>query len=109
MDQRDESIVSELKRRIPNDILTHLKKIIVFGSRIKGQQSEDSDLDIVALVDHKNSALEKRMEDIAYQVMWDYDFKPIISMKIFVEQQFQERLKRGFSFYKHVVNEGLAI
>ena len=109
MNPRDESIVSELKRRIPNDILTHFRKIIVFGSRVKGQQLEDSDLDIVALIDQKNSVLEKKMEDIIYQVMWDYDFKPIISIKIFVEKQFQERFKRGFSFYKHVVNEGLAI
>lgn len=49
------------------------------------------------------------MEDIAYAVMWDYDFKPIISLKVFTESQFNKARAKGFSFYKHIEKEGILV
>ena len=105
----DKAIVLEFKRKIPRAILAHLKKLLVFGSRIKGNASEDSDLDVIAIVDDKNFVIEKELDDIAYQVMWDHDFKPVISLKVFAEAQFYDALQRGFSFYRHVDAEGVIV
>ena len=109
MDSRDRDIIIEFKGRLSDDILTHLKKIIIFGSRVKGNSAEDSDLDVIALVDEKNSNLEKKLEDIAYQVMWEHDFKPIISLKVFAEGQFYNAVQSGFAFYQHVEKEGIVL
>ena len=106
---RDKAIVLELKRKIPQAILSHLKKLIVFGSRLKGSASEDSDLDVIAIVDDKNFVIEKELDDIAYQVMWDHDFKPVISLKVFGEAQFYHAVQKGFSFYRHVDMEGIVV
>ena len=80
MNEKDRALVMEFKKGLPADLKTHLKQLIVFGSRTTGKALSDSDLDMVALVDEKTVEMEKRFEDIAYQVMWDHDFNPIISL-----------------------------
>lgn len=109
MDEKDKKLIIELKRRFSSDIEKHVKKIIVFGSRVKEEADEDSDLDIVALIDEKNPDIVKSLEDTAYQIMWDHDFKPVISLKVFVESEFIDAVNKGFSFYKNVLKEGIVV
>lgn len=109
MDERDRALIEELKNRLSAEIAGHLRKIIIFGSRVRGEAVEGSDLDVIALVDEKTPEVEKKLEDIAYQVMWDHDFKPIISLKVFSESQFYGDSNRGFSFYRYVEKEGVTV
>ncbi|MDN3511258.1 MAG: nucleotidyltransferase domain-containing protein [Candidatus Jettenia sp. CY-1] len=109
MDEKDRALILEFKGRIPPSLKKHLKRLIVFGSRVKGEASEDSDLDILVLVDEKTPEIEKKLEDVVYQVMWDHDFKPIVSLKVFAESQFNNAANKGFSFYQHVEKEGISL
>jgi predicted nucleotidyltransferase len=109
MNEKDRQIVFELRNRLTDDVLKHLKRLVLFGSRAKGEETADSDLDILAIVDEKNTEIEKRLEDIAYQVMWDNDFKPIISLKVLAESHFLNALNKGYSFYRHVEREGITV
>jgi uncharacterized protein len=109
MNDNDRHMVEELKVRISSDARPHLKKLMVFGSRATNRASEDSDLDIIALVDVKTLEIERVLDDAAYQVMWDHDFKPIISLKVFDESRYNDALKKGYSFYKNVEKEGVAV
>ncbi len=109
MNEKDRELILKFKNRLPSDVKGHLRQIIVFGSRVKGEAKEDSDIDVIALVDKKTPEIERRLEDVAYQVMWDHDFKPIISLKVFAESQFNNAIKKGFSFYKHVQKEGVSV
>ncbi|HAX97895.1 MAG TPA: hypothetical protein DCY12_03115 [Candidatus Atribacteria bacterium] len=109
MNEKDRELVVELKRKLSSDPGNHLRRIIVFGSRVRSDEAEESDLDVIALVDEKSADIERRLEDIVYQAMWDYDFKPIISLKVFSESRFNNALSKGFSFYRHVQKEGVAV
>jgi predicted nucleotidyltransferase len=109
MNEKDRALILEFKRRLPLNMKHHLRRIIVFGSRIRGEATGDSDLDVIALVDDKTPETEKKLEDIIYQVMWDHDFKPIISLKVLAEAQFYHAIKKGFSFYKNVEREGVSV
>ena len=109
MEEKDRQLVLELKRRLPSEVLSHLKKLIMFGSRARGEGAEDSDLDLVALVDEKNTEIESKLSDAAYSVMWDHDFRPIISLKVFAESRFRSAAEKGYSFYRNVEREGVAL
>lgn len=109
MDERDKIIVKEFKSRIPQDIKSHIEKIIVYGSRARDEEDEFSDLDMAVIIDKKGSVIEKELEEIAYQVMWEYDFKPLISLKIFSKSDFNKSLRNGFSFYRNVEREGIIL
>jgi predicted nucleotidyltransferase len=109
MDMRDRELVLEFKNRLSQDTVKRIKRLIVFGSRAKGEATADSDLDLVALVDEFTPQLEAQLEDVAYQVMWDHDFKPIISLKVFQEASYADALGKGYSFYRRVEAEGIAV
>jgi predicted nucleotidyltransferase len=109
MKERDRNIILELKKRLPDDVIAHLLKVVAFGSRVRAGGEEDSDLDLLILVDRRTPELEAKIEDVAYQVMWDHDFKPIISIKIFTEAGYRSLLAEGFSFYKNIEREGVPL
>ncbi len=102
MSKKDKSIIIQFKERIPDKVRRNLVRIIIFGSRANGQSSRYSDLDVAVLVKRKTSQLEKSLEDIAYELMLENDFKPVISLKVFSQQNFDRRYKQGFSFYRNV-------
>ena len=107
--EQDRKIVLELKRRLSADLQKRVIKFILYGSRARGIYAEDSDLDLVALVDEKTPEIESALDDLAYGVMWDYDFKPIISLKVFSEARFRRSMEKGMSFYRHIEKEGIHI
>jgi uncharacterized protein len=109
MGEEDRQIVLELKRRLPVEVRARLARLILYGSRARGEAAEDSDLDLIALVDVKTPELEAQMEEVAYSVMWDHDFKPIISLKIFGEERFRSAEEKGYSFYRNVTREGIEL
>jgi predicted nucleotidyltransferase len=109
MGELDRLIVAELKGRLPAEVARHLKQMIIYGSRARGDAAEDADLDLVALVDEKTLELEAALDDIAYKVMWEHDFTPIISLKVFAEERFRASLAKGYSFYRNVERDGIVI
>ncbi|MCG6533449.1 MAG: nucleotidyltransferase domain-containing protein [Syntrophales bacterium LBB04] len=109
MKEEDRKIVLELKRRLSADLQKRVIKFILYGSRARGIYAEDSDLDLVALVDEKTPEIESALDELAYGVMWDNDFKPVISLKVFSEAHFLSSTEKGMSFYKHVEKEGIPI
>ena len=107
MNQADENIVNTFRNLLPEDARRSLKKLIIFGSRARGEATPNSDLDLAAIVESRNTALEHALDDAAYEVMWAHDFNPMISLKVFDEKQFNDALNRGFSFYKHIEKDGI--
>lgn len=108
LNQKDLQIVRDFKSRLPLDLAAFVSDVLVFGSRARNEASSDSDLDIAVLLKEHSSESESRLDDIAYQVMWDYDFRPIISLKVFSESEFHDAAKQ-FSFYRNVLREGVSI
>ena len=108
MSTKDKSIIIEFKERIPEQIRKQLVRIIIFGSRVNGKVNRYSDLDVAILVKRKTRQLERRLEDVAYDLMLEHDFKPVISLKVFGQEDFERRYKQGFSFYRHV-REGIVV
>jgi len=109
MKESDRRLVETLKSRLPENTRSHISQVIVFGSRARGEAGEDSDLDVAILVDNKTPEIERAIDDAAYSVMWDNDFTPIVSLKVFQEAKFRKAAEQGFSFYLHVTREGIAI
>jgi uncharacterized protein len=109
MKEKDRRIVEDIKRRIPEEMRRHVERFIVFGSRARGDAPVDSDLDLIALVDNKTPEIEKTLDDVAYEVMWDHDFNPIVSLKVFSKASFGSAVARDLSFYRNVDSHGITV
>jgi predicted nucleotidyltransferase len=109
LSRTEENITRTLKQRLEEVAGDRLRSVIAYGSRVWGQSDSESDLDVAAIVDNPNPELEAALLDAAYQVNWDYDFTPLISLKIFDAENFAKYLEKDFSFYRKISQEGISL
>jgi predicted nucleotidyltransferase len=102
-------LVQTLKKRLTEVAGEQLQAVIIYGSRVWGHPDPDSDLDVAAIVRECTPQLEGALLKAAYQVMWDHDFTPLISLKVFDAGNFAAYREKGFSFYRRVAEEGIAV
>jgi predicted nucleotidyltransferase len=102
-------LVDTLKKRLAEVAGEQLQAVIIYGSRAWGHPDPDSDLDVAAIVRDCTPQLEGALLEAAYQVMWDHDFTPLISLKVFDAGSFAAYRAKGFSFYRKVAEEGIAL
>jgi predicted nucleotidyltransferase len=102
-------LVQTLKKRLEEAAGQKLQAVIIYGSRAWGHPDPDSDLDVAAIVRDCTPQLEGALLEAAYQVMWDHDFTPLISLKVFDAGSFAAYREKGFSFYRKVAEEGIAL
>jgi len=102
-------LVHNLKNRLVEVAGEKLQAVIVYGSRAWGHPDPDSDLDVAAIVRDCTPQLEEALLEAAYQVMWDHDFTPLISLQVFDAGKFAAYREKGFSFYRKVAEEGIVL
>jgi predicted nucleotidyltransferase len=109
LSEADQRLVQDLKNRLKEVAGERLKALIAYGSRAWGAAGPESDLDLAALVSDYTPELEAALAEAAYQVMWEHDFTPMISLKVFDTENFAAFQERGFAFYRKVAEEGIAL
>ena len=109
MNDRIKTALTMFKREIPLSVSQHIVRILVFGSYARNEALPDSDLDIAVLVKRICPEVIETLDDCAYNVMWEFDFDPVISLKVFEESSFLEAAEKGFSFYRNVLQEGMPV
>lgn len=107
--QTEGKIIHDLKHRLAKAAGNRLQSVIVYGSRVWGKPDSESDLDVAVIVRDCSPQLQEDLLEAAYQVMWDHDFTPIISLTIFDSKNFAACLEKGYSFYRKVAQEGIAL
>lgn len=79
-------------------------KIIVFGSVARGDDHDDSDIDILILSNQREN-IEQVVDDEIARIM--YDKQELISAHIMDEEFFNQTM--NFSFLSSVLKEGVVI
>lgn len=96
-------------KKFTNDLASekNIVKIIAFGSRIRGDFHEDSDLDLLIILTNKNRRLKNKIYDKAYnyELKNDIPFSVIILSKY--EYDFNEKM--GSPFIKNIMKEGVVL
>lgn len=102
-----------------NEILSYLKseyqkvypdtlvRLYLYGSYARGDYTDNSDIDIVAIVKGERKNLQNKLKDI-----WDFsanmelDYNVIISPSVIPYDEF-ERYKEILPYYKNIAQEGV--
>jgi predicted nucleotidyltransferase len=97
-----ESFVKELRKRLGNNIVS----IRLFGSKVRGDFKEDSDIDIFILVKEKREA-RNEISDIAA----DYFFETNIPLSPVVYSLFEYKKNKELNsfFVENVEKEGIVL
>ncbi|HUV85900.1 MAG TPA: nucleotidyltransferase domain-containing protein [bacterium] len=98
--------VLEFARRAREELGDHIVRIILYGSRARGDYTEDSDIDILVVVrDIDAKEADERLSWLAWEVLEDYN--ELFSVRVVREDEYA--VKRGSSYYINVNEEGVAV
>jgi predicted nucleotidyltransferase len=98
-----ESFVEELRNRLGNEII----KIVLFGSKIRGDFSKESDIDIFILVREKTSDIRDKVGDLTEDYIFDNDIP--LSPVLYDLFEYQKNKELGSFFFENVEKEGISL
>jgi len=65
---KNDPVLAEIKQRLNETLGDNVERIILFGSRARGDAHKDSDYDVLLLVKKRSRELENQVNDIAYEM-----------------------------------------
>jgi excisionase family DNA binding protein len=68
----NDPVLAEIKQRLNETLGDNVERIILFGSRARGDAHKDSDYDVLLLVKKRSRELENQVNDIAYDMLDRY-------------------------------------
>jgi len=105
MKEKDLNIVRRFKSLVSKRVKVH--KLIVFGSRARGEGTWESDLDVFVLVDYYDHSIGRYISDCAWEAGFPEDIiiMPIaISLDTFKNSPICESV-----FIKNIYQEGVSV
>ncbi len=102
----DETLRRELKRRLADAFGERLKGVIIYGSEARGEASEDSDIDVMVLL---QGPLDL-WADISLGVDATYDLTLELGRAVHPDPvDAAEYAKGEFALYRNVKREGIVL
>ena len=99
-------IVDEIARKLRDALqesMEDFEGLYVFGSQVRGDATEDSDVDIVIILGNDYFLMPEPLADIWSQIM--YDYYDIIDIDL--HRQTRQKLEMNPFFHDEVVNKGV--
>ena len=71
MDERIKSLINKIKAHLIKMYGERIKKVILYGSYVRGEATSDSDIDILVLVDQSLNPFEAResISDLLFDIL----------------------------------------
>jgi predicted nucleotidyltransferase len=98
-----QSFVEELRSSLGNEIV----KIILFGSKIRGDSNKESDIDIFILLREKTSDIRDRVGNITADYIFDHDVP--LSPVVYDLYEYQRNKELESFFLENVEKEGVSL
>ena len=103
---RNIKILKELKLLLTQKAGEDINDVVLYGSQIQNKRNEESDYDVLIVLNRKYSWSERRsLIDICYEVSLKYDI--IIDSKIISRQELQETPLRSHPLFKDALMHGI--
>lgn len=100
--------VLELKSRLQDKFGDHLKRFIVFGSYIRGDNTPESDIDVFVTFDKEiDWKFKKEVLKISFDVELEYEV--VLDVKMYSEYEILHTIAGATPFVENVFREGVAV
>ena len=97
------SFVKELKDKHGAKI----EMIILFGSVARGEDREDSDIDVLVITNYDSFKMQNLISDITIKFLLEYGI--YISAKSLSVEEYDQMKKINSSFYKNIIRDGVVV
>ena len=82
-------------------------RMLVYGSKARGESHPDSDVDVLLIVKNDADSLKRTLRDTGYELAATSDAVP--SILAYTEDEWQERAGKGYPFQKAVERDGVSV
>ena len=98
-----QTFVQRLRAELGREIL----KIILFGSKARGNSAPDSDVDVLILAKSEDRQLQKAISKISSQIDLDYDI--LLNSLLIADKRWMQMSKERFSLCRNVERDGVLL
>lgn len=111
MPENIDGMLKEYRRMIADVAGGHLAEVILYGSYARGDYRQDSDVDIMILLDMEEGSplfgqLEDKIIDATYDFNWDHGCEIMPVVKSLYQFNYW---KKAYLFYRNVEREGVIL
>jgi predicted nucleotidyltransferase len=85
----------------------NLLSLRLFGSRVRGEDTEESDLDVLVLLERKDRALCRLIVEESLEV--DLAYGTNLAPTILSAEEYRQNQEYGTPFYRNVEREGVSL
>lgn len=103
--ERNDEILDVFLQEIRRQLGTHLKQVILFGSRARGDGVVDSDYDCLAVLDEVSPAVRDVIDETAGELLYQYN----VVFSIFPISEEKHRQQTYNPFLMNVRREGIVL
>jgi len=102
--EKEKIALKEYTYQLHNLYPENIEKIILFGSRARGDTQENSDIDILVIVKNGDKEVKNKITDLSFDIILKYgvDIEPVI----FDSEEWARLTEIPTSFAYSVLNEG---
>lgn len=103
MFKKERTILKAISEKLSSD--KRILKIIVYGSRVRGDYRGDSDLDVLVIIDKKDKEIKDKIHNMFYSYELETDLS--FSVTIFSLKELEFNVKLGSPFIQNIKKEGI--
>ena len=102
-----ENVSKEFVAEIKNIFSDKLRKVILYGSYARGDYDDESDIDVMVLVDMPDEEIEKKWDKVL-DLICETDNKYNVYMSPLVKDiNFYNKWRNHMPFFKNIDNDGV--
>ncbi|MEW6237520.1 MAG: nucleotidyltransferase domain-containing protein [Candidatus Omnitrophota bacterium] len=106
MCEKDRLIAEQFKKKLIENQIP-VREMFLFGSRVRGDSDQDSDLDVLVLLDWKTSEMDRRISHYAWEVGFEADV--IVQPVVMTYKQAKEGPEKSSLLLMAVEEEGVSV
>ncbi len=95
----------EFANAIRKELKEHIKKIVLFGSRARGDFRPDSDYDVLIILDQNNKTVKDKILDVSSEFMMNY----FLMFSFLSCDQNEWEIKKKYPIGKSILREGIEL
>lgn len=107
--QGEQNGILSFRDKLLSSFPERIKRVVLFGSKARGDDLPESDIDVLVIVDLRDRELWEQIIYLAHDLNYESDFLFHLSPVVMSEEEFNRLLKHERRFALDALEEGILL
>lgn len=100
-------IIEEFKRRVEARFPGELVRLVIFGSKVRGEATAESDVDLLAVIQSENWRLGDEIRGVGYALELEHGV--VLSIQVISRNHYERLRANGTQFFHVLERDGVVV